>query len=240
MQLVKNKEKLALSKKFVHREIIQCIQGQPLPEKISRFLLDVWQDYLLLIYLRKDDEPDTWVNAVDAMKNLIGSVNPPKDDIERKKILRLLPSLIKELRTGLKRISYDKHSQSAFFKELAVFHVLLMNKNEVQIARSEAEVTIHAIDDMVEQYELTEDESYAKIAEIKLGQWLTFKIDSMFSWGQLVWRSEETDSYLFTDKQGKKLMEVQLKELFEYFKNDQVTVTKFYNHPFTEQVFNQL
>lgn len=240
IQLVKNKEKLALSKQFVNREIIQCIQGQPLPEKVSCFLLDVWQGYLLLIYLRKDEEPEIWLNAVDAMKNLVRSVNPPKDDIERKEILKLLPALIKELRTGLKRISYDKHSQSAFFKELAVFHVLLMNKNELQVRRSDVEVSIATIDDMVEQYELKEDESYTKITEIKLGQWLTFKIDSVFSWGQLVWRSEETDSYLFTDKQGKKLMEVPLKELLEYFKNDQVAVTTFYNRPFTEHVFNQL
>ena len=240
IQLIKNKENLELSKQFVNREITLCVQGKALPEKIGTFLFDVWQDYLLLIYLRKDDEPEVWVHALDAMKNLISSVTPPKDDLERKQILKLLPSLIKELRAGLKRISYDKHSQSAFFKELAVFHVLLMNKNELQMDTVNTQQAPAPIEDLVEQYDLTEDDSYSQVAEVKLGQWLAFNINSEITWGQLAWKSEETNLYLFTDKYGNKLIKITLKDLLGHFKNNRVVIEKFYAPPFTEHVFNQL
>ena len=240
VQLVKNKEQLDLSKHIVHREILLSTQGQVIPEKINRFLFDVWRDYLLLIFLRKNDEPEEWVDALSTMKNLVASVNPPQDELQRKKILKLLPALIKELRIGLKRISYDKHSQSAFFKELAVFHVLLMNKNELQGSKSESAVVIPSIDEMVDQYELTEDENYAQIAKLNLGQWLSFDVGASIGWGQLAWKNEETGLHLFTDKQGKKFMEVSLKDLLGYFKMDQVTLIKHFPHPFTQQIFSQL
>ena len=236
VQLIHNKEKLQLAKQRVHSEIIQNIQDIELPEKIVNFLFEVWQDYLLLIYLHKDEEPDSWLDAVTTMQNLICSVIPPNDEIERKKTLKLLPALIKELRVGLKRISYDRHLQSIFFKELAVFHVLLMNKNAVQATNQ-----VYEESSSEQLVDLDSERLVCRGAnKIKIGQWLSFINKSIVNWGQLAWRSKETNSCLFTDKNGTKLLEISLYDLENQLQKDQIKTINYYKKPFTQEIFSQL
>ncbi len=105
------------------------MKGKALPIAIVEFLRNVWSEVLLDAYTDKEEQPERWEKSVQAMDDLIVSVMPPADDHQRKQILKVLPGLIAELRKGLKQISYDKTAQSRFFKDLAVWHIILMDKN---------------------------------------------------------------------------------------------------------------
>ena len=131
-QFMINKQALESSRKIVLTMIENSIMGKALPATIVEFLRNVWANVLLAAYTDKDEQPEQWQKSVQAMDDLIISVMPPADDKERKQILKLLPGLIAELRNGLKQISYDKSAQSRFFKDLAVWHIILMDKKEAK------------------------------------------------------------------------------------------------------------
>ena len=144
VQLIGSKEVQVSNKKAVAMAIEDSMQGKELPATIAEFLRNVWQDVLLAAYERKDEVPEPWQKAVQVMDELIVSVIPPTDDAERKRILKFLPGLIKELRVGLKQISCDKSAQAHFFKDLAVWHIILMNKKTVAPV-NKAEMTAEVI-----------------------------------------------------------------------------------------------
>ena len=84
------------------------------------------------------------------------------------------------------------------------------------------------------------DESYIKVKALPLNQWICFNNDSTIRWGQLTWQSTETEQYLFTDKKGNKLFEMDRPELIKLFSNDQAHCVPVYQKTITEQILSHL
>lgn len=237
-QLMRNKEVQVANKKAVAMAIENSMRGKELPATITEFLCDVWQDVLLAAYERKDEQPEQWGKSVQAMDELIISVMPPTDDNERTRILKFLPGLIKELRNGLKQISYDKSAQSHFFKDLAVWHIILMDKKATagyvkkggSVPIDRVGITAEVIaDNSTEQADNLADES-----------WVTFLLESGKQWGKLAWKSDETKNMLFVGKSGIKILEIQMDELAEKLRHSQAAIVKMNGKTITERALSRL
>jgi Protein of unknown function (DUF1631). len=131
-QFMINKQTLASNRKVVVAAIENSMNGKTLPSAIVKFIRQVWSEVLLAAYTDNVEQSEQWKKSVQALEELIISVTPPADASQRKQILKLLPGLIAELRSGLKRISYEKSAQSRFFKDLAVLHILLMDNKDAK------------------------------------------------------------------------------------------------------------
>ncbi len=241
LQLMQNKEALALSKKTVVSAMDNSMRGKELPAAITEFLREVWQDVLLVDYVRKEEEPGHWQASVQAMNELIISVLPPADENQRSQILKFLPSLIKALRSGLKRISYDKNAQSRFFKELAVWHIILMDKKEHKTSISaESKRNEPAIEAAEIRPEVLPGSSAKQISNLAENSWVAFELDSGRQWGKLVWRSEATGTMHFVGKNGIKMMEISAAELAEKFRQNQAALVELNDKTITERVLSNL
>lgn len=231
-QLMINNQALESSKKIVVRAIENSMEGKNLPAAIVEFLRDVWSDVLLDVYTHKDEQPGQWEKSVQAMDDLIISVMPPADDRARKQILKLLPGLIAELRRGLKQISYNKSAQSRFFKDLAVWHIILMDKKEKTVggAVTVEEKKINA--------EVIVDDSSEQAGNLAEESWVEFISESGRQWGKLIWKN--TENMLFVGKSGVKIFEMQVDELAEKLRLGQAAVVRMSEKTLTERVLSEL
>lgn len=240
-QLMQNKESLELSKKAVAKAIDDSTQGKELPAVIAEFLHDVWQHVLLVDHVRKNEEPELWKKSVRAMEELVISVLPPVDENEKKQVLKFLPGMIKELRHGLDRISYDKNAQSRFFKDLAVRHIILMdNKDKKRETGSVNKVSraLEHIKDM--KPEVIIDEFTEQIKNMAENSWVAFGPESERQWGKLIWKSTETENMLFVGKNGAKMLEVKVQELAEKFRQGQAAIVTLDERSIVERALSKL
>lgn len=233
-QFMINKQALESSRKIVATAVENSMNGKKLPAAIVEFLRAVWLDVLLDAYVSKDQLPEQWKKSVQAMDELIVSVMPPADDNERKQILKLLPGLIAELRNGLKRISYDKSAQSRFFKELAVWHIILMDKKEKAVGDT---VTVEFKNIKAEAITDDSSEQAGSLAE---QSWVAFGTESGRQWGKLLWKDAETGAMLFVGKNGAKIFEIQVDEFAEKLRKGQAALVKVDNKTLTERALSQL
>lgn len=232
-QLLNDQQTLASSRKIVASAIENSIQGKTLPPAITTFLREVWAKVLLDAYTHTAEQPEQWQKSLQAMDELIISVMPPADDQAKKQILKLLPGLIAELRKGLKQIAYDKAAQSRFFKDLAVWHIILMDKKE----KSAGENSIAPVASKAETAEAIADDSAAQAENLAVGDWVEFGAKSRRYWGKLLWKNSEL---LFVGKNGVKLLQLHLDELAEKLRQGQAHIINMDAKTITERVLSEL
>lgn len=216
--------------------IERSISGKTLPITIIDFLRNIWFLVLLDALEHKDEHPGDWDIAIRTMDDLILSVIPPVDDLARKQLLKLLPGLIAALRSGLKRISYEKSAQSRFFKELAVWHIILMDKKE----KAADQAKMHTIVD-TDVLTGNSDNDDAIVNSLKPGIWVCFCSANKNVWGKLLSaNSDQNQPLLFVKKCGAKLLEIQVKSFIERLHSGQVFMDRQSSRSLMEQVFDEL
>lgn len=222
-----NKQTSDLSDKVVVLAVENCMKGKRLPTLIVEFLRNVWSKVLQDAYASKDEQPELWEKKVQAMDELVASVMTPVDDQHRKQILKLLPGMIVELRDGLKKISYDKSAQSRFFKELAVWHIILMDKKG-------------KADDAASESGNIKTDATAQVENLVEDSWLAFISASGRQWGKLAWKDVATANMLFVGKSGVKVAELQKEALAEQLRLGQAVVVNVPEQTITERVLTKL
>ncbi|MDO9163211.1 MAG: DUF1631 family protein [Methylococcaceae bacterium] len=216
--------------------IADRLNNKILPAAISDFLRQAWLQVLLAAYQHKQEQPEIWQKYLQTLDDLIFSVSLPNDEPARQRILNLLPGLIKALRHGLKQIAHDKVERGRFFKELAVLHVLVLDKkstsNEVIGNTPEDSLTKLLVADIEPFMEL--------IKQLPEGSWLVFVTDSCKHWGKLAWKSQDLQRLLFLDKGGEKLLECGMAELAEQLHTAKASLITVNQQPFTERIIANL
>lgn len=257
IRFVESREKLHAAKRGAEQEIRRRTFGKPLPDFIGAFLNDVWKDVLVLAFLRREIEPDGGPEALSLTDRLIASVLPPENAEEKKRILAMVPSMIHDLRAGLKRISYDKHLRSKFFKELAVFHVILLNQ-ERRGEAGEREYSLAAARKSGAAGETLSDASFPENRDGRLaavrneekrrieeifgkGHWYDFAGESGERVrAKLAWTRPDNGAWLFVDGEGAKFAEKSLFDLSEDLRLGRVKAIKAVETPVVDNAFAAL
>ena len=121
-------EKLALAKVAAEDEIKKRVAGAShLPRPIVRFLALQWIKYLVITHAKNGKDSDQWKAAVTTMDDLLGSIAPKVTLEDRRALARVIPSLLKKLKTGVAESGIEDAVSSAFFQELMKCHTDLMN-----------------------------------------------------------------------------------------------------------------
>ncbi|MDI1230165.1 MAG: DUF1631 family protein [Methylobacter sp.] len=235
-ELMINEQALRASRKIVAITIENSLMGKKVPTAIVEFLHDVWSDVLLDAYTGKDELPEQWEKTVQAMDELIVSVMPPADDHQRKQILTLLPGLIAALRKGLKQISYDKPAQARFFKDLAVWHIILMDKKETK--KTLDDVSEQRIKDEKIKAVTLADDSSEQARNLAVDSWVAFSRGSATQWGKLIWKDAE--NRLFSGKNGVKMFEIRIDALAEKLRYGQAAIVILDQKTISERVLSEL
>src|SRR5690606_19980837 len=68
-------------------------------------------------------DSDAWKTVCETAKQLVWSVSAPMDKANRQQLLKLVPRLLPQLRSGLESIAYNPYSMTQLFKKLESLHL---------------------------------------------------------------------------------------------------------------------
>lgn len=195
------------------------LEGKRLPAEITEFLVDDWQQVLQLVYLRKGAESPEWLDAVQAVDDLLWSAHPHADERSRGRRERLLPELRARLETGIELARGNADDARARVTDLwAVFSAdqaeaaapaaPLTPEQSARIRpapseeRSWREMT--AVERQKVQYEALMFEFLKRAEEVPIGTW--FEYDDLrravTMRCKLAARIEETGTFVFVNRTG--------------------------------------
>jgi hypothetical protein len=115
-------ERLALAKAAAQGEIGARVRGGKLPGPVLEFLVEQWLKVLLILHARRGKHSEAWKNGVEAMDQLIWSVQPHETVEDRRRLAALVPNLLKRLAAGLKLAGIGEGVREALFAELWRYH----------------------------------------------------------------------------------------------------------------------
>jgi len=144
-QAVKSRELADLGRQAAHDEVQSCLVGRPVPGVIRTFLNEHWASLLAGLYQKVGSDNETWRGAVATMTDLVWSVAPKVDAGERKRLIAMLPSLLKRLDEGVQCLELPGSTRNEFFSNLVRCHAEavkagLHDSGETASAEVEAEV----------------------------------------------------------------------------------------------------
>jgi len=93
-----------------------------IPEAVRTFLCRSWTGALSSAYLTGGAESAAWLEAVSTMDDLIWSVRPKTTKEGREQLIKVLPSLLRRLKTGMERAKTDNGVREQFMGQLVKCH----------------------------------------------------------------------------------------------------------------------
>ena len=111
---IDHKERLGVARLFAQKELRQRLEGQPLPREVLRFLSTEWMKLLILAHAKGGPESRAWHSLVETLDILMWSLVPKQTVDERRRMVSVLPGLLKRLARGMEIIGTDAHVRDRF------------------------------------------------------------------------------------------------------------------------------
>jgi hypothetical protein len=242
-QVTRGQEQLLIARRRVAEVLNEFRVAQPdLPTAVVNILREGWHDVMLLAYLREGEESVAWQHAFSAVEELIWSVQPKVEIVDRQRLLKAIPELLKTLRDGLNNISFDQHRAGQLFKELQACHIAAL--------RGESDtVDVAPVDEMIpegialaaeSEPEVIEDEHYARAEALQVGQWLEWERADTRVRGKLSWRSQVSKTCIFVNRKGMKVAEMTVNDIAILLRNDKARLLEDLNTPLMDRALHAM
>ena len=131
---IEQQEALAVAKTAAQDEIRARVRPGKTWRPAVNFLVQHWVKFLLLVHVKRGKDSDVWKTAVEAMDQLLWTVEPKKTLDDRNKLAKLVPGLVKRIGAGLKAAGVEDVVATKFFDELIKRHTEVLEP----IAKAEA------------------------------------------------------------------------------------------------------
>jgi len=217
-----------------------------IPDSVRDILVNGWSRVMFLAYLR-DDAEHGWTQCVRVVDDLLWCLNPHLEDGEREQWVKVVPGLLKALRSGLEEVSYNSSRLDEMMKELK--HELtetFRNHSEAE-ARSDAVPSVEpvltrpAVEEpsdsepssrqptAIERQKQLEDAAIAQFIEqinaLEVGQWVEFALINGTSFRcKLSAIIQEADSFVFVNRMGLKVIEKSRADLAHEMRRRRMTI----------------
>lgn len=220
-RLVEAREREEIARACAEEEVGRRIDSNPwVPAAVRAMLEDVWVRALAAVRLVEGERSPAWQSLVATMDELIWSVEPKSDAEDRKRLVAILPGMLKNVVEGLRRGSLDDAARDAFLGALVDCHAAAVKSGlrgmaalpEVPIpARAAAPAIERAVvpgDDVrVEEIRLRAQRGAVRNVftrtgiwtNLQRGTWVEFAGMAGSKRARLTWISPNKGVYLFTN-----------------------------------------
>jgi hypothetical protein len=123
-QFLRDREQLEIARVIAHDAVMAGLLDQPTPASIREFLLSHWKTRLVRLHVEQGENSPDWNDAVETMNDLVWSLTPKTNKEDRRKLIDLLPRLLKRLDGGIHALGLDKAARDAFFADLVKCHAV--------------------------------------------------------------------------------------------------------------------
>ena len=193
------------------------------PESVRNILVNGWSRVMFLAYLR-DESEHRWSQSVRVVDDLLWCLQPRLDEGEREQWVRLVPTLLKTLRTGLEEVSYNAARLDEMMGDLKRELTDAFRRHALAEARDENAPTPPPqpvpesqnveppAKTAVERQREIEDAAVAeyinKVESINVGSWVEFSLVNGTRFRcKLSAIIDEADCYVFVNRMGLKVIE---------------------------------
>ena len=121
-RVLHEREKREMARLIAQDEIERRTKDTSLPPPVVAMLTGPWTRVLERVYLREGGRVDKFLSALETADNLIWSVSPKSDAVERKRLVTLLPTLLRHLKEGMQIAAVEKADSDRFFSALVDCH----------------------------------------------------------------------------------------------------------------------
>lgn len=115
-------EKREMARMIALDESERRASAEDLPEAVTSMLRGPWARVLERIYLREGGRNQHFADALELADDLVWSVAPKLDAEARKRLVGMLPSLLKRLQDGLDIAAVEQQDRDQFFAALVDCH----------------------------------------------------------------------------------------------------------------------
>jgi len=124
---VLQEEALAVAKSVAQEEVRARVSAHPMPGAVLEFLVEQWLKLMMIIHVRRGPASEAWQHAIEAMEQLIWSVQPKDTPEDRRKLATIVPPLIKRIGAGMEAAGIEHEVREFFFAELMKIHTNIMS-----------------------------------------------------------------------------------------------------------------
>jgi Protein of unknown function (DUF1631) len=143
-KFIQEREKLEIGSLMSHKEVLRRTVGAKLPQPVEAFLSNPWATALSITYSDHGDESEQWNSMIATMDDLVWSVAPKANSDDRKKLVSLLPYLLKRLQEGMNIANLQPSLRDQFFAALVDCHSVAV-KAGLRSANPELSVSTRTI-----------------------------------------------------------------------------------------------
>lgn len=212
------------------KEIIeQKIAKQTIPALVHDFLVGPWREVLEAAHKKGGSKGDAWERTVQVADELIWSIQPKANAESRTRLVKMLPTLLRSLRTGLQSIDYDAAKIDQHLHSLQPLHMALLHgklPEELAAGKSNKGTLGTVLAESSQQKGDTDPMEQARkkaadtVQSLATGEWLEFvKGDKSSVRGKLIWHSAVFDDYTFVNRMYKVVAERNSAQLIDEFVN---------------------
>jgi hypothetical protein len=126
-QRIEQTENLSAAKTAAQDEVRVRVRAHTLPQAVFEFLVKQWVKYLLVVHAKSGRESEEWKNAIEAMDQLVWSVEPISTIEERRKLAAIVPSLVRRLVAGMQSVGTEAQAREHFLGELMRHHTVALD-----------------------------------------------------------------------------------------------------------------
>jgi hypothetical protein len=218
-----------LARQRVQQALNDRLLGKTLPQVVVRLLQEAWSKVLLLTCLKHGDQSVEWKSGLQAMDDLIWSVETHDEPDSRQRLLELVPGLLKSLRDGLSSAAFDPFATSEFFSQLEVLHVQAFSHvprapaeaaSDEEIEPENGTAMMAVVEEIIlvgpgEQIQSepslqlpADDEGLMQVEKLRLGSWVEIHEDESHKLRcKLAAIVEPSGRYVFVNRTGMKVLE---------------------------------
>jgi hypothetical protein len=220
------------------------IQGTPL------ILFEkVWLPLMVQIALQQGMDSDPWHKTIAMVQKQVWSLIPKSTLEEQEELQIALPNVAHSLHRAMRSLKLAESLQQSLRDYLKLEQQDVVEKtarNFIEAKRRTRSLSAQSFDtvedstefdemmqtgvfqiptDMLEAFNSVKPEKSKKINQVDalaIGEWVNIKQDGQKLMGKVAWKSEDDSLFIFVDRDGKRICEVEAHKLAEQFESGDV------------------
>ena len=118
---INQRDRQEIARVVANSEIEKRLEMHTVPNFLGIFLRQHWIGVLAQYHLQ-GEESEIWATALSTLDDLVWSVQPKRASDERRKLVAMLPNLLKRLHGGLQNVTWGPGEREQFMSNLVEAH----------------------------------------------------------------------------------------------------------------------
>ena len=229
-QSTEGQAKTQQAKTVVQQLLFAKLEKLQLPPTITSFLVDAWQQLLVLVHLKSGEDSPEWMEAMQVIDDLIWASQKHEDSRSLQRLGKIKPELLQRIAHGLTKISTTAEATQSAIRNIGEVLDQLQSEAPVSFESISAEQAVAlghtpgsgskswqemtALERQQARYKALTYEFIKKADALPVGTWLSYE-DSQrgkILRCKLATKIEISDSFVFVNRFGFKVMEKSRKD----------------------------